>query len=143
MASITIEREMNASAEKVWEVATDFAKWTEWNTMFTKWVGEPPTEATEGTQMTAVLTVMGMANTLTLTVGDYNPPKSVSMSGTGMAGAEITLSLNVEPKGDASVMAMKADFVSQMMVGAIGAAIERTAAKEIEASLDKLSAMLG
>ncbi|KRQ18302.1 MULTISPECIES: SRPBCC family protein [Mycobacteroides] len=142
MASITIEREMNAPAEKVWALANDYSRWGEWNTMFTKWVSEPPAEVSDGTQLTAVLTVMGMANTLTLTVSDYNPPKNVALSGTGMAGAEITMTLRVEPKGDQSVMAMQADFISQMMVGAIGSAIERTAAKELDSSLIKLSELV-
>ena len=39
-------------------------------------------------------------------------------------------------------MSARADFVSQMMVGAIGKAIERAAKKELDASLDKLAAIV-
>jgi carbon monoxide dehydrogenase subunit G len=139
MAGTDVDRVITAPTEKVWALATDLKRWDEWNTLFTKWKSDVPDTIAEGTQVTAVLTIMGMANTLTLTVDEYAPPKVVTMSGNGMAGAKISLTLSVEPDGEASRMRARADFESQMMVGAIGKAIERAAKKELDASLDKLA----
>jgi carbon monoxide dehydrogenase subunit G len=139
MAGTNVERVINAPFEKVWEIATDLTRWEEWNTLFTKWKGDVPDSMQQGTQMTAVLTIMGMANTITLTVDEYDPPKIVVMSGTGMAGAKVSLTLAVNAEGDTTQMKARADFESQMMVGAIGKAIERAAKKELDASLEKLA----
>jgi len=139
MAGTNVERVINAPFEKVWEIATDLKRWEEWNTLFTKWKGDVPDSMAQGTQMTAVLTIMGMANTITLTVDDYDPPKLVVLSGTGMAGAKVSLTLAVDAEDDVTQMKARADFESQMMVGAIGKAIERAAKKELDASLEKLA----
>ncbi|WIM86778.1 SRPBCC family protein [Candidatus Mycobacterium wuenschmannii] len=142
MAGTDVNRTINAPFEKVWEVATDLKRWEEWNTLFTKWKSDVPDSLSQDAQMTAVLTIMGMANAITLNVDEYNPPKLVTMSGTGMAGAKVSLTLSVDADGDTTSMAARADFVSQMMVGAIGKAIERAAKKELDASLDKLAAIV-
>ena len=139
MTGTNVERVINAPFEKVWEIATDLKRWEEWNTLFTKWKGDVPDSMSQGTQMTAVLTIMGMANTITLTVDEYDPPRIVVMSGTGMAGAKVSLTLSVDADGDTTQMRARADFESQMMVGAIGKAIERAAKKELDASLEKLA----
>ena len=89
--------------------------------------------------MSEVLTIMGMANTITFTVDEFDAPRITKFSGTGMAGAKISFTLTVEPDGDdASVATVDAEFISQMMVGAIGGAIERASTKELNESLDKL-----
>ena len=142
MAGTDVARVINAPFEKVWEVATDLKRWEQWNTLFTKWKSDVPEAMSEDTQVTAVLTIMGMANTITLTVDEYNPPKIVKMSGTGMAGAKVSLTLSVDADGDTTHMKARADFESQMLVGAIGKAIERASKKELDASLDKLAAIV-
>ncbi|MFD6199773.1 SRPBCC family protein [Mycobacteriaceae bacterium NPDC060252] len=142
MASVSVENTINAPYEKVWNLAADYGRWPEWNTMFTKWVGDVPSEIQQGGQVTAVLTIMGMANTIKLTVTEYKAQERVVFSGTGMAGAEITMTFGVEPSDDSTVLTMQADFVSQMMVGAIGSAIERTAKKELSDSLTKFAAIV-
>ncbi|MEV0670828.1 SRPBCC family protein [Mycobacterium sp. NPDC050441] len=142
MARTTASREIVAPPEKVWAVLADPRRNAEWNTLHTQWKDEPPAQLAAGAQMTAVLTIMGMANTITQTVDQYDPPNSFSVSGTGMAGAKVSLTTTVEPRGEASLVTIDAEFISQMMVGAIGGAIERASRKELEASLDKLAGLV-
>jgi hypothetical protein len=142
MAEVSVNRSYNVPAEKVWALATDLARWSEWNTMLTKWKSEPPTSIEVGSQATAVMTIMGMANTITLTVDELDAPKSLVMSGTGMAGAKITMTLDVEAGAEGTNFAAKAEFVSTMMVGAIGGAVERAAKKELDASLSKVNDLI-
>ncbi|MGV0811486.1 SRPBCC family protein [Mycolicibacterium boenickei] len=142
MAHTTASKEIAAPPEKVWAVLADPRRNEEWNTLHTRWKDQPPAEMAQGAQMTAVLTIMGMANTITQTVDKYDPPTSFTVSGNGMAGAKISLTATVEPKGDASLVSIEAEFISQMMVGAIGGAIERASKKELEASLDNLAGLV-
>lgn len=74
---------------------------------------------------------------------DISAPSSMKISGTGLAGAKVTFVLSVTPTDDAgSVATIDAEFISQMMVGAIGAAVERASIKELGISLDQLAELL-
>lgn len=143
MASSNVTREFPASQDKVWAVISDPTRFEEWLTLHTKWKEAPPAQLSKGATMAEVLTIMGMANTINFTIDEYDAPNTTKFSGTGMAGAKITFTLTVEPKGDdASIVTLDAEFISQMMVGAIGGAIERASTKELEASLDKLATLV-
>ncbi|MFI6997472.1 SRPBCC family protein [Nocardia sp. NPDC050175] len=143
MAQAKVSKEFAAAQEKVWAVLSDPNRFEEWLTVHTKWKELPPAQLSAGATMTEVLTIMGMANTITFTVDDYAAPNSTKFSGVGLAGAKISFTLTVEAKGDnASLVTIDAEFISQMMVGAIGGAIERASTKELEASLVNLAGLL-
>jgi carbon monoxide dehydrogenase subunit G len=143
MAKTTASKEIAATPDEVWAVISDPRRNEDWNTMHTSWKDEPPTGLTQGAQFTEVLTIMGMANTITFTTDAYDAPTSLTISGVGMAGAKVSMTLSVEPSGKGSLTTLDSEFVSQMMVGAIGKAIERASKQELAASLDKLSALVG
>lgn len=135
-------KELDASQDKVWAVLANPSRFEEWLTLHTKWKEEPPTELAQGAQMTEVLTIMGMPNTITWNTDVYDAPNSLKISGAGMAGAKVSFTLSVAAAGEGSVVTIDAEFISQMMVGAIGGAIERNAVKELDASLAKLAELV-
>jgi carbon monoxide dehydrogenase subunit G len=142
MAKANASIEIAASQDKVWAIISDPSRFEEWLSVHTKWKQAPPATLSQGATMSEVLTIMGMANTIDFTVEEYDAPNSTKFSGTGMAGAKISFTLTVEANGaDASVASVDAEFISQMMVGAIGGAIERASTKELVASLEKLAAL--
>ncbi|MEV6071378.1 SRPBCC family protein [Nocardia sp. NPDC052001] len=142
MALASAAKEIAATPDKVWAIIADPSRNAEWNTMHTKWKDEPPTQVSQGSTMNEVLSIMGMPNTITWTVTEYDAPKSFTISGVGMANAKVTFTLSVQAHDAGSVTKIDAEFISQMMVGAIGKAIERTALKELDASLDRLAALV-
>lgn len=143
MAKANVSKEIGAPQDQVWAVISDPARFEEWLSVHTKWKEAPPATLSQGATMSEVLTIMGMANTITFTVDEYDAPNTTKFSGTGMAGAKISFTLTVEPNGDdASVATVDAEFISQMMVGAIGGAIERASTKELNESLDKLATLV-
>lgn len=143
MAVVNVTRRFAASQELVWSTISDPSRFAEWLTLHQKWKTEPPTTLSEGAQMSEVLSIMNMPNTIDFVVQDYDAPNRTSFSGTGMAGAQITFTLRVQPDGEeASTVGIDAEFVSQMMVGAVGGAIERASKKELETSLDNLEKLI-
>ncbi len=143
MAKSNVSKVIAAPQDKLWAVISDPSRFEEWLTVHTKWKEAPPAELSKGATMSEVLTIMGMANTITFTVDEFDAPRITKFSGTGMAGAKISFTLTVEPDGDdASVATVDAEFISQMMVGAIGGAIERASTKELNESLDKLATLV-
>ena len=143
MAEVHVSQEIGASQEATWAVFSDLSRFGDWLTIHDKFYGEPPAEITVGTVFTEQATIMGMSNKIDWTVEGYDAPKSLTISGKGLAGAQITFVLSLEANGaDACTAKIDAEFVGTMVVGAIGAAVERAANKEVVASLEKLAGLL-
>ncbi len=140
MGKIEKTVEFEAAPDKVWAVVSDPSRFGDWLGMHKSWKGEPPTEFTQGTQATAVVSLLNMPNTITWTVAEYEPNRSVTLTGTGMAGVKVAIGLGVEPSssGSGSAMSITADFEGQMLVGAIGAAVEKAGRTELDESTAKL-----
>ncbi len=143
MAEVHVSQDIAASQEDTWKVFSDLSKFPEWLTIHDKFYGEPPTEIAVGAVFTEQATIMGMSNKIDWTVEAFDAPKSLTIGGKGLAGAQITFVLSLEATGESSCTAkIDAEFVGTMVVGAIGAAVERAANKEVVASLEKLASVL-
>jgi uncharacterized protein YndB with AHSA1/START domain len=142
MGKIEKTVEFEAAPEKVWSVVSDPSRFGDWLGMHKAWKGEVPTEFTKGSQVTAIVSLLNMPNTITWTVDEYDPPKSVRLSGTGMAGVKVAITLDVEPRGAGSAMSIIAEFEGQMIVGAIGQAVEKAGNQELEESTARLAELV-
>jgi carbon monoxide dehydrogenase subunit G len=143
MAQVSATVEFAAPPEKVWALMSTPQRFSEWLTIHQDWRGELPDELSVGTKLTEIVSVMGMANKIEWTVEDYEPPSSVRISGTGMAGVRVAFTLSVRPTGAGSEARIDAEFTGQLVVGAIGAAVEKSSKKELDASLAKLADLVG
>jgi uncharacterized protein YndB with AHSA1/START domain len=142
MGKIEKTVDFDAPPEKVWAVVSDPARFSEWLGMHKSWKGEAPTEFTQGSEVTAVVSLLNMPNTITWTVAEYEPPKHVRLTGTGMAGVKVAIGLDVEPRGNSSAMSLTAEFEGQMIVGAIGQAVEKAGRDELDSSMAKLAELV-
>ena len=142
MGKIEKTVEFEAAPEQVWAVVSDPSRFGEWLGMHKSWKGEVPAEFEKGTQVTAIVSLLNMPNTITWTVAEYDPPKSVTLTGTGMAGVKVSIGLDVQPQGSGSAMSITADFEGQMLVGAIGQAVEKAGRTELDESTAKLAELV-
>ncbi len=138
MGKIEKTVEFESSPDKLWAVVSDPSRFGDWLSMHKAWKGDVPAEFSKGSQATAVVSLLNMPNTITWTVDEYEPPKSVRLSGSGMAGVKVAIGLDVAPEGTGSTMSLVAEFEGQMIVGAIGQAVEKAGIQELDASLAKL-----
>ncbi|WP_137723101.1 type II toxin-antitoxin system Rv0910 family toxin [Prescottella subtropica] len=143
MASVSVSASLPASPDKVWDALSDLSRWEEWLTIHQGWKSELPTEVRLGATFTEVVSVMGMANKIEWTVTEVEAPKSVTISGTGMAGVTVQFTLRVEPEGSGSKASVDASFKGTMIVGPIGKAVAKNAAVDLEASLAKFAELVG
>ncbi|ALG07011.1 type II toxin-antitoxin system Rv0910 family toxin [Kibdelosporangium phytohabitans] len=141
---ITIEKttELPASAEKIWSAVSDLARWEDWLTIHQKWKSDLPAEISLGTKVTGVASVLNMPNTIEWTVDEWDVPNKLAISGKGMAGVEVAISLAVSPHGDGSKLVVVSSFAGQMIVGAIAGAIERASRQELDTSLANLAKLV-
>ena len=143
MGSIEKSASFNVSPEKLWAVVGDPNRFGDWLNMHQKWKSDVPAELRVGDTIVEVVSVMNMPNTISWTVEEYDAGKNVKLAGTGMAGVKIAISVNVSGDGETSTLDLKTDFEGQMLVGAIGAAVEKAGLADLEASLAKLTELLG
>jgi carbon monoxide dehydrogenase subunit G len=141
---ITLEKsvELPAEPEKVWAVVSDLPRWGEWLTIHKSWKSDVPAQPGPGNTVTGVASVLNMPNTITWTVDQWDAPRALTISGTGLAGAKIALGISVTAEGQATRLAVSAAFEGQMIVGAIAGAIQRASAAELDQSLANLSALV-
>jgi uncharacterized protein YndB with AHSA1/START domain len=138
-ATVTIP----AAPEQVWDVIADPGSYEQWLTIHTKWKGEVPSEFTVGAKVDEVVTMLGMANTISWTVDEYEAPQRLRISGTGMAGVRTSFTLGVNGDGNGGATAtIDAEFEGQLVVGALGKAVEKDAQANLDASLQKLTELL-
>src|SRR5258706_16306026 len=110
MAQVTATVEFPAPPEKVWTTMSDPNRYEDWLTIHQGWRGEIPAELQVGTKLTEIVSVMGMANKIEWTVEQYDPPTTVKIAGTGMAGVQVSFTLSVEPTESGSPAAISAEF---------------------------------
>ncbi len=131
-----------AAPEDVWSVASDLNRFGDWLSMHRSWKSEVPDEIGPGTRVTAVVSLLNMPNTITWTIDEFAPPHQVRLSGTGMAGVKVAIGLDVEAIDGVSHVTITADFEGQMIVGAIGAAVEKAGHAELDQSLTRLGELV-
>lgn len=143
MSKVQAAAAVPAPPEKVWELIARPATYDQWMTIHTKWKGDVPDRFTRGATADQVVTMLGMANTISWTVTAYEEASSLTISGSGMAGVKSTFTLSVEPDSNGgSTAVIDAEFEGTMVVGALGKAVEKDARANLEASLEKLAELV-
>jgi hypothetical protein len=81
-----------------------------------------------------------MANKIEWTVDNIEAPRELSMSGTGMANVKCAFTFNLAPVGEsASKFTLSGDFDGALIKGALGKAVEKDGAKQLDKTLARLS----
>lgn len=142
MGELTASTDFNAPAAEVWALVADPNNFEKWLTLHVKWKSEVPNTLGLGSQMTEVVSMMGMPNTITWNVDEYDAPNAMAISGTGMAGVKLSIRLAVSATPSGSRFDLSAAFEGQMIVGALGKAIEKQGAQELQDSVNKLMTLM-
>lgn len=144
MGTVNATVDIPAAQEQVWDILVSPGTYEQWLTIHTKWKGDVPERFVEGATAAQVVTMLGMANTIMWTVEELVDPERLTITGTGMAGVQTTFALAVQPNGDGGSQAqIDATFSGQMVVGALGKAVEQDAQKNLDESLAKLAELVG
>lgn len=142
MTAVSVTVNLPSTPEKAWATVSDLSRFEDWLTIHQKWSGEVPADIGVGSRITEVVSVMGMANKIEWNVDEYDEPRSLKISGTGMAGVKVAFTLSVRPDAGGSVAEIDAEFTGQMIVGPIGAAVGKSTKAELEKSVAKLAELV-
>ncbi|CAM2840474.1 SRPBCC family protein [Skermania piniformis] len=141
MGHIEATRHLDATPDAIWATVSDTSTWDKWFSIHEKWMEEPPTQLAEGSKLVAKIVMLGMANKIEWTVTQIDPPRSLSLTGTGLAGVKCDFTFTVEPEDDGSKFTVAGDFEGALIKGALAKAVEKDGASQLDKSLDQLSAL--
>ena len=143
MGQVSTTVQIPASPDQVWAILANPGSYEQWMTVHTKWKGDVPETFTQGAAFDEVVTMLGMANTISWVVEEFDAPSRLTISGTGMAGVRTSFTMSVSDDGNGGTTAsIAAEFEGQMVVGALGKAVEKDAQANLEQSLAKLSTLV-
>jgi hypothetical protein len=141
MGHIEASRDLSADPDELWVTVTDLANWDKWFTVHEKWLEGPPETLTEGAKLTAKIVMLGMANKIDWTIDQIDAPRSLVLSGTGMAGVKAKFTCIIDPADTGSHFTVFGDFEGAMIKGALGKAVEKDGVKQLGRTLDQLDAL--
>ncbi|MCV7317319.1 SRPBCC family protein [Mycolicibacillus parakoreensis] len=141
MGHIEATKNLSVSPQPLWNTISDLSTWDKWFTIHEKWLEEPPASLSEGATLIAKIVMLGMANKIEWKVEKIDAPHSLTLSGTGMAGVKCAFTFTVTPDGDGSAFQVAGDFEGALIKGALGKAVEKDGAKQLDKSLAQLEAL--
>jgi carbon monoxide dehydrogenase subunit G len=141
MGHIEASRELSADPDALWGTVTDLANWDKWFTVHEKWLDGPPDTLIEGAKLTAKIVMLGMANKIEWTIEEVDAPRSLVLSGTGMAGVKAKFTFTIDPADKCSKLTVFGDFEGALIKGALGKAVEKDGVKQLDKTLDQLDAL--
>ncbi|HXO13176.1 MAG TPA: SRPBCC family protein, partial [Mycobacterium sp.] len=75
------------------------------------------------------------------TIEEVDAPRSLVLSGTGMAGVKAKFTFTIDPADKGSTFTVFGDFEGAMIKGALGKAVEKDGVKQLDKTLDQLDAL--
>jgi hypothetical protein len=111
-------------------------------TLHDGWRGELPAEITAGTSLTSVVKVMGLRNRIRWQVESYAPPTGMSITGRGVGGVRVALTLSVRPSGAGTEIRVDAEVTGRPVFGPIGMAVGRAVRADMRRSVDALAVLI-
>jgi carbon monoxide dehydrogenase subunit G len=139
MAKLELTRKLSLPPEEAWAHVSDLSKLGDWLQMHQGWRSELPEQLAVGTVVVGVAGAKGMRNRVTWTVRNYDPPRSLEITGDGVGGAKYALT--VAPTDTGSAFTVKIDLGGRPLFGPIGAAAARAVKGDIERSIERFETL--
>ncbi len=141
MGHIEATKNLNATPDALWAVVSDPQTWDKWFTIHERWMEEPPTTLTTGSKLVAKIMMLGMANKMEWVVEEVDSPNNLVLSGSGMAGVKVRFSFAIAPGDTGSTFSVSGDFEGALIKGALGKAVEKDGATQLDKTLGRLDAL--
>lgn len=141
MGHIEATKDVTATPEALWTVVSDPQTWDQWFSIHERWMEEPPAVLSEGSKLVAKIVMLGMANKMEWTVKAVTAPNTLTLAGTGMAGVKTEFTFDIQPHDRGSRVQVSGDFEGALIKGALGKAVEKDGATQLDTTLSQLDAL--
>ncbi len=141
MPTVTESLEIPAAPEQVWEIATDWSRYGEWNITHSGFPNGLPSSET-GATFTERITIMGMPGEANWTVAESTEPLRTVWSGEGPMGITLGTRLELAPSDEGTTVSISISFDGGPLAGPIGETVAHSAQKGALESLERLRGMM-
>ena len=142
MPTVTQSLEIPAAPEHVWEVATDWSRYGEWNVTHTAFPEGPPSSE-QGAKFKERITIMGMPGEASWTVAESSAPMRTVWAGEGPMGIRLGTRIELAPSDEGTTVSISISFDGGPLAGPVGETVARSAQKGALESLERLRGMIG
>lgn len=141
MPTVTQSLEIPAAPEQVWEIATDWSRYGEWNVTDTGFP-EGPSSADQGATFKEQITIMGMPGEASWTVAESSAPMRTVWAGEGPMGITLGTRLELAATAEGTTVSLSISFDGGPLAGPIGETVARSAQTGALESLQRLRGMV-
>ena len=137
MPTVTQSLEIPAAPQQVWEIATDWSRYGEWNITHSGFPDGLPGDV-QGATFKERITIMGMPGEANWTVAESTAPMRTVWSGQGPMGITLGTRLEFAPTDAGTTVRISISFDGGPLAGPIGETVARSAQKGALESLERL-----
>jgi polyketide cyclase/dehydrase/lipid transport protein len=141
MPTVTQSLDIPATPQQVWEIATDWSRYGEWNVTHTGFPGGPPRNDA-GATFKEQITLMGMPGEASWTVTESSAPTCTVWDGQGPLGIRLGTRLELAPSDTGTTVSISISFDGGPLAGPIGETVARSAERGALESLERLRGMI-
>ena len=145
MTHIRMSGHYDAPIDRVFELATDFRRYPEWNVSYieVKDVAGPPRQV--GTKITSSMRVLGRVSDGTGEVFEIDPPRLLKMGGTRPDGAKLFSTYRFTPKDSGTDWEFEIEY--ELPAGIVGQIadklfVERAVERDVRHSIENFTALV-
>ncbi len=140
----SVSRLVNAPRAEVWTAVSDPDRMSEWIATHDHWIGRTPRSLEAGAKIRAQVTMFSMVDTMVMTVADCRAPKTLQLTGVGIAGTHLTYTLTLSSEDAAeSLVTLETCLGGAALRHADASVIEHATITEAERSLRRLAETFG
>jgi len=143
MASVEVTAAAGVRPRQAWDQIKDPARLGDWLTVHEEWQGSVPEVLTAGVVVVGIVNVKGIRNRVEWTVTTADPPRALTMVGTGPGGSRFEMRFTVRADGDGSVLGIRLTLSGPPFFGPVGAVAAKVAKADVEESLRRFVALCG
>jgi hypothetical protein len=142
MPKITASAHASTSPDRIWQLATDPARYPDWLTLHQSFPGPAPARLDEGTEYQQRLTILGVPVEVAWLVTAARSPELLESRGKGPMGVKAYSAIRIEPVPDGTRITLEIEFEGAVLAGPAGKAVANEARTAAERSVANLSALL-
>jgi len=142
MPKVSVSADAAADPDRVWQLAVDLPRYSEWLTMHEGFTGEVPATLDEGATYRQRVKLMGMPAEMAWRVTTADKPGRLEMAGDGPMAVKAHNRFFIEPSGAGSKITYEMEFQGPALAGPMAGMLEKQAGTAAQQSLAKFVALL-
>ena len=144
MTTVRAKGHFDAPIDRVFELGSDFARYPEWNTIYSE-IKEVTGPAALGTRVHGVTKVLGRRMEGWGEVVEVDPPRLLKIAGTGLEGGTVSTTYRFTPVGDGTDYEFESEY--QLPAGFLGQIadklfVEKAVERDLRHSLENFKALV-